>query len=119
MNCVKRIKKMQNYKATDNSLHAIEPEFAHLLPSGCVPITEAEAEALRPKPDPKLSIQAQIDALEREVILPRVTREFMLAQMEAVAASQGVTPEQLRAINYGYRRVKEFDEQIEALRGQL
>lgn len=65
------------------------------------------------------SIQAQIDALEREVILPRVTREFMLANMEAVAASQGVTPEQLRASHYGYRRVKEFDEQIEALRGQL
>ena len=38
-----------NYKAPDNSLHFIEPSFAHLLPEGCVQITEDEAEALRPK----------------------------------------------------------------------
>lgn len=41
---------MSNYKAPDNSLHFIEPSFAHLLPEGCVQITEEEAEALRPKP---------------------------------------------------------------------
>jgi hypothetical protein len=41
---------MPHYKAPDNSLHAIEPEFAHLLPAGSVPITDEEAEALRPKP---------------------------------------------------------------------
>ena len=39
-----------NYKAPDNSLHDIDPDFAHLLPEGCVQITEEEAEALRPKP---------------------------------------------------------------------
>lgn len=39
-----------NYKAPDNSLHFIEPEFAHLLPEGSVQITDEEAEALRPKP---------------------------------------------------------------------
>jgi len=39
-----------NYKAPDNSLHFIEPEFAHLLPAGSVQITDEEAEALRPKP---------------------------------------------------------------------
>ena len=38
-----------NYKAPDNSLHFIEPEYAHLLPAGSVPITNEEAEALRPK----------------------------------------------------------------------
>jgi len=37
-----------HYKAPDNSLHFIEPEFAHLLPAGSVAITDAEAEALRP-----------------------------------------------------------------------
>lgn len=36
-----------NYKAPDNSLHFIEPEFAHLLPAGSVPITEDEAEIIR------------------------------------------------------------------------
>jgi hypothetical protein len=39
-----------NYKAPDNSLHFIEPEYTHLLPEGSVQITEAEAEALRPVP---------------------------------------------------------------------
>lgn len=37
-----------HYKAPDNSLHCIEPEFAHLLPAGCIAITDEEADALRP-----------------------------------------------------------------------
>ena len=39
-----------HYKAPDNSLHVIEPEFAHLLPAGSVAITDEEAEALKPVP---------------------------------------------------------------------
>ena len=39
-----------HYKAPDNSLHFIEPEFAYLLPAGSVAITDAEAESLRPQP---------------------------------------------------------------------
>ena len=39
---------MAHYKAPDNSLHFIEPEYAHLLPEGSVQITDEEAEALRP-----------------------------------------------------------------------
>ena len=38
-----------NYKAPDNSLHFIEPQYAHLLPTGSIAITDEEAEALRPK----------------------------------------------------------------------
>ena len=38
-----------HYKAPDNSLQFIEPEYAHLLPAGSVPITNEESEALRPK----------------------------------------------------------------------
>ena len=38
------------YKAPNDSLHFIEPEYAHLLPAGSVPITDEEADALRPKP---------------------------------------------------------------------
>ena len=42
---------MQNYKAPDNSVHFLDSsEFEHLLPAGSVPITDEEAEALRPKP---------------------------------------------------------------------
>jgi len=37
-----------HYKAPDNSLHFIEPEYAHLLPEGSVQVTDEEAEALRP-----------------------------------------------------------------------
>lgn len=39
---------MPHYKTPDNSLHFIEPEYAHLLPQGSVQITDAQAEALRP-----------------------------------------------------------------------
>lgn len=42
---------MPKYKDTQNKLHFIEAEFAHLLPAGCVEITDEEAEALRPVPD--------------------------------------------------------------------
>lgn len=38
---------MQTYKAPDNSLHCIDPEFAYMLPPGCIEITEAEADAIR------------------------------------------------------------------------
>lgn len=42
---------MPHYKAPDNSLHFLDSaDFEHLLPDGCVQITDDEAEALRPKP---------------------------------------------------------------------
>ena len=41
-----------NYKDTQHNLHFIDPTYSHLLPEGCVQITEEEAEALRPKPAP-------------------------------------------------------------------
>ena len=106
-----------HYKAPDNSLHFIEPEFEHLLPAGSVQITDAEAklieEANKPIIDPKVAIQAQIDELERTQLMPRATREFMLLAMEAQ-----FTAEQL-ATNHGYKAVKAFDATISALRAQL
>lgn len=39
-----------HYKAPDNSLHFLDDaSFTHLLPAGSVSISDAEAEALRPK----------------------------------------------------------------------
>lgn len=39
---------MQNYKDTNNQIHALDStEFENLLPAGCVKITQAEAEAIR------------------------------------------------------------------------
>lgn len=40
-----------HYKAPDNTVHFLDSvEYEHLLPAGSVQITDAEAEALRPKP---------------------------------------------------------------------
>ena len=40
---------MPHYKDTENKLHWLDDaSFAHYLPLGCVEITDAEAEALRP-----------------------------------------------------------------------
>lgn len=76
---------------------------------------------------PSPSPPEQIEALEREQQLPKVTREFMLIAMEEKAielgAGQGLAPEQaialLRAGNPGYRKVKELDEQIAHLRSLM
>ena len=35
-----------NYKDPQNNLHDIEPDFAHLLPEGCIAITQEEADAI-------------------------------------------------------------------------
>jgi hypothetical protein len=40
-----------HYKAPDNTVHFLDSvEYEHLLPAGSVQITDAEAEAMRPKP---------------------------------------------------------------------
>lgn len=44
---------MPYYKAPDNTVHFIDSaEYEHLLPDGSVPITDEEAEAMRPVPAP-------------------------------------------------------------------
>lgn len=71
-----------------------------------------------PEPGP-LTPAAQIAALESQHLLPRATREFMLLTMEHMAAQQGITPQALYVANPGYRKVKDLDNQINALREQL
>jgi hypothetical protein len=96
--------------------------------TGDVAIVEMTADELASITAVKIrSVAAEIDALERQHLMPRAQREFMLTYMETEAAKagaeQGLTPEQsvavLRARNAGYRKVKELDEQIAALRGLL
>jgi len=65
--------------------------------------------------DLKRAIQFQIDQLESAQLLPRITREFMLLQFAAVAQAQGADP----MTNAAYAKLKEFDDQIAALRSQL
>lgn len=71
-----------NYKAPDNSLHFIEPEFAHLLPIGCVPITDEEAEALRPVPPPP-----PIAPISPRQIRQALTHTGLRASVEAAVAA--------------------------------
>ena len=72
---------MKNYKAPDNTLHCIEPEFAHLLPEGCVQISDEEAETIRAANAPvptykdlriaeyaKKSIGEQLDMQYRDMV---------------------------------------------------
>jgi hypothetical protein len=66
-----------HYKAPDNSLHFLDDAaFEHLLPVGSVQITDEEAQAMRPQPDPKDAIKAQIAQLEAS-ITPRRLREYI------------------------------------------
>lgn len=78
-------------------------------------ITEAEWQIGNPipQPNPQAAILLQIMELERQQLMPRATREFMLLFMETQ-----FTPEVL-ALNPGYMAVKAFDNQIKDLRAQL
>jgi hypothetical protein len=58
---------------------------------------------------------AEIDALEKSQMIPRVTREFMLAAFEAQALAAGVDP----MINFAYSKVKDLDTKISELRAAL
>ncbi len=63
--------------------------------------------------------QAQIDAIERQYLMPRVVRESLIAQAEERGAVLGYTPAQLAVKNKGYAGLKAIDAQIAALRAQL
>lgn len=67
----------------------------------------------------RATIQKQINTLEAEQMLPRITREGLLEAAVALAAAQGVTEPQLYAANIGYRKTKDFDNVITALRIQM
>ena len=75
----------------------------------------AEADTFEPGP------AEQIAALESASMLPRVAREFMLAGIELEGARQvpPITPSQLYAANIGYKRLKDLDDEIAALRASL
>jgi hypothetical protein len=129
-----------NYKAPDNSLHYIEPEYAHFLPAGSMPITEQEAEALRiantPAPTP-LSPLEQIRAIEAAKAddVAKVTRQVLLMQTVAIAMARpdaqaltdGMTPEQAQAAvtsllvdtDPGFKLMFELEQAIEPLRAQI
>jgi len=94
--------------AIESRLLTAIPATDTILPSD--PLTPAEQRAV---------IQEQIESLEREQMLPRITREGLLATAVTLAASQGITEAQLYAGNIGYHKTKDFDAVIVALRAQM
>jgi hypothetical protein len=88
-------------------ISAIPPTDTILLAD---PLTPTEQRA---------AIQEQIDTLERQQLLPRVTRESLLGIAVIQATLQSVTEPELYAVNIAYRKTKDFDALIVALRAQM
>lgn len=87
--------------------------YLQWLADGGVPLP-ADPVVLTPE-----EAQAQIDALERQYLMPRITRETTIALAEERAAVMGISLEQLRIKNKGYAGLKTLDEQIQALRALI
>lgn len=84
-----------------------------------VPMTDAEVQAHLNPPPPPRNIAAEIDALERQHMLPRPVRDSLLAIADKEALAAGLTIAQLEAANAGYRKVKALHQQIAELRALL
>lgn len=73
--------------------------------------------------NPADALRVQIEAIEYKKKTSRNTREALIylaeKEAQAVAASYGVTPEQVLAANVGYQNEKAIDLQIAALRAQI
>jgi hypothetical protein len=92
-------------------------------------INEAPYLVSTPKPPEMIAaarvakIDQQIDALERQVMLPRLVREDLMMRFLEAAAGAGITEAQLldpqhAAYSPGYAKMHGFNAQIVALRAQ-
>lgn len=52
---------MKNYTAPDGSIHCIDPDYAYMLPEGCVEIGDEEAEAIRNPPKAQLQTEKVVE----------------------------------------------------------
>lgn len=66
-------------------------------------------------PDPKQIAHGKINYLESQSMLPRVVREYLLADFADKAVKAGLDPMLLPA----YVKLKALDDQIKTLRAQL
>lgn len=107
---------MQNYKAPDNTLHVIEPKFAHLLPKGCIPITDEEASSLLIKPE--LTPAEQLAKLDAEyAITQRNLRETIMLMAEGFKQLTGGALDLTQLP--GVAKVYEVEAKAQALRAEL
>lgn len=72
-------------------------------------------EKKQPSPSVKIVALHQIQLLESQTMLPRVTREFIIGAVKTEAEKTGLDPMALPA----YVKLKTLDDQIKALRAQL
>ena len=106
-----------HYKDQSNALYFLDSaEFEHLLPAGCVQITDAEAEALKPVHIPTVAEKlAALDAAN--ALTQRNLRETVMLMSEAFKQITG------GAVNLtsipGVAKVYEVEAQAAALRAQL
>ena len=105
------------YKAPDNSLHFIEPEFAHLLPTGSIQITDEEAEALKPVPPPE-TVQDKLNALDSaNTLTQRNLRDTIMLMNEAFKTLSGGALD--LSVIPGVARVYAVEAEAAALRATL
>lgn len=93
-------------------------------------INEAPYVIITPKSHEQIDAQnkakalAELTALEQANLLPRVTREFLIAVTVQQAATLGLTVTQLLdandpAFSPGFKKMWDFNEQTKVLRGKL
>ena len=96
-----------NYKAPDNSLHFVAPEYAYMLPAGCVQITSAEAEEIRianmpPQSVPQLAaVNVGITGMSQAAQIEweyAATVERTNPLIAALASALALTPGQVDAL---------------------
>ncbi len=98
---------MKTYKAPDNSLHVIEPEFQYMLPNGCIEITDEEAIQIRAANTPAPLIPQKVTMRQARLALLQAGK--LQAVNAAITAMQGVAGEAARI---------EWDYSNEVLRNQ-
>lgn len=100
---------MKNYKAPDNSLHVIDPEFAYMLPAGCVQITEQEAEAIRDANKPIQPVPQSVTMRQARLALLQAGK--LQAANNAIASMTGPQGEAAR-IEWDYSNEVKRDQPL-------
>jgi hypothetical protein len=118
-------KTIMQYFNVNNQVHVLDDGIdpAEYIKQPYTVITKEEADILTAPPAPTAqqqrdAIQAQIDSLESATHMNRFVREAMLLISVQQAQALGLTEPQLYAVNIGYKKIKDLDDQIVALRTQ-
>jgi len=115
---------MKHYKdPVTNEVYAYSADGSQdaYIKAGLVPISDAELTVLRAPivAQQRANIQNQIESLERQQLMPRITREALLSIILQQSIVPGLTESQLYATDINYRKLKDLDVSIVALRDQL